>query len=104
MGLEALHGLIVDCTNPRPGSPGMLVSFIVNDAAARLGAAPESERKAAALRDLAAVFGPEAESDALGYSEGHWPADPWAGGSVFFLTPGTWTNVSDTWAMGSLHV
>lgn len=59
MGTESLIGFIVDCTNPRPGSPGMLVSFIVGDAAAKYGAATKEERRAVVLRDLAAVYGPE---------------------------------------------
>lgn len=150
MGTESLVGFVVDCSNPRAGSPGMLVSFIVGDAAAKYGAATKEQRREVVLRDLAAVYGakvcgagaaavppgwcarcerwravavcrsgavalpgwpgclnlagannpppllplrPQAESEAIGYDEGHWPADPWAGGSVFMLTPGTWTNV-----------
>lgn len=59
MGTESLVGFVVDCTNPREGSPGMLVSFIVGDAAAKYGAATKEQRREVVLRDLAAVYGPK---------------------------------------------
>ncbi len=89
--LDAIE-LVADSTNPRPGSPGVLATFLTGEAATRYGAAPASERKAAVLADLATLLGPEARSGVLEYHEGDWPANPWVGGAYStFYTPGTWT-------------
>ena len=73
--LDAIE-LVADSTNPRPGSPGILATFLTGEAATRYGAAPESERQNAVLADLATLLGPEARSGVLEYHEGNWPANP----------------------------
>lgn len=84
--------LVADSTNPRPGSPGVLATFLTGEAATRYGAAPVAERQAAVLADLATLLGIEARSALLEYHEGNWPANPWVGGAYStFYTPGTWT-------------
>lgn len=89
--LDAIE-LVADSTNPRPGSPGVLATFLTGEAATRYGAAPLAERRAAVLADLAMLLGPQARDAALEYHEGNWPANPWIGGAYStFYTPGTWT-------------
>ena len=89
--LDAIE-LVADSTNPRPGSPGILATFLTGEAATKYGAAPLADRRAAVLADLAALLGPEARDTALDYQEGNWPANPWIGGAYStFYTPGTWT-------------
>lgn len=84
--------VVADSTNPRPGSPGVLATFLTGEAATRYGALPLAERRAAVLANLAELLGPEARDKALEYHEGDWPANPWVGGAhTAFLTPGTWT-------------
>ncbi|GBF90676.1 hypothetical protein Rsub_03248 [Raphidocelis subcapitata] len=91
MGLSALQTLVVDASNPRPGSPGVLASFIAGEAAVRWNDAGKDARRAAVLADLAKVYGPEATANVVSYDEGDWPGEQWAGGAVFYMPPGTWT-------------
>ena len=89
--LDAIE-LVADSTNPRPGSPGVLATFLTGEAATQYGEAPLAERRAAVLADLAVLLGPQARDAALEYHEGNWPANPWIGGAYStFYTPGTWT-------------
>ena len=89
--LDAIE-LVADSTNPRPGSPGVLATFLTGEAATRFGAVSPAERRAAVLADLATLLGPQARETALEYHEGNWPANPWIGGAYSsFYTPGTWT-------------
>ena len=89
--LDAIE-LVADSTNPRPGSPGVLATFLTGEAATQYGEAPLAERRAAVLADLAMLFGAQARDAVLEYHEGNWPANPWIGGAYStFYTPGTWT-------------
>ena len=89
--LEAVE-LVADSTNPKPGSPGILATFLTGEAATRYGSLPLSERRAAVLQDLATLLGSEARDSILEYHEGNWPENPWIGGAYStFYTPGTWT-------------
>lgn len=89
--LDAVE-LVADSTNPRPGSPGVLATFLTGQAATQYGEAPLAVRRAAVLADLAVLLGPQARDAALEYHEGNWPANPWIGGAYStFYTPGTWT-------------
>jgi monoamine oxidase len=84
--------LVADSTNPKPGSPGVLASFLTGGAATKFGALPLADRRAAVLQDFATLLGPEARDSALEYHEGNWPENPWIGGAYStFYTPGTWT-------------
>lgn len=89
--LDAIE-LVADSTNPKPGSPGVLATFITGEAATKYGALQLNDRRNAVLSDLATLLGPEAREMALEYHEGNWPANPWIGGAYStFFTPGTWT-------------
>jgi monoamine oxidase len=89
--LDAVE-LVADSTNPKPGSPGVLATFLTGEAATKYGALPLSERRAAVLQDLATLLGSQARDAVLEYHEGNWPENPWIGGAYStFYTPGTWT-------------
>lgn len=93
--LDAVE-LVADSTNPRPGSPGVLATFLTGAAATRFGGTSREGRRAAVLSDLATLLGDEAREAALEYHEGNWPANPWIGGAYStFYTPGTWTQFGD---------
>jgi monoamine oxidase len=89
--LEAVE-LVADSTNPEPGSPGVLATFLTGEAATKYGSLPLAERRAAVLQDLATLLGSAARDAVLEYHEGNWPENPWIGGAYSsFYTPGTWT-------------
>ena len=89
--LDAIE-LVADSTNPRPGSPGVLATFLTGEAATKYGAVPLAGRRDAVLADLVKLLGPDARDKVLEYHEGNWPANPFVGGAyASFLTPGTWT-------------
>jgi len=89
--LDAVE-LVADSTNPKPGSPGILATFLTGEAATKYGTLPLTDRRAAVLQDLATLLGSEARDTVLEYHEGNWPENPWIGGAYStFYTPGTWT-------------
>jgi monoamine oxidase len=89
--LDAIE-LVADSTNPRPGSPGVLATFLTGEAATKYGSVSLEERREAVLDDLVALLGVEAKEGMLEYHEGNWPANPWIGGAYSsFYTTGTWT-------------
>lgn len=86
--------------------PGLLMSFLLGDAARRMSDRGPVERAAAVTRALAGFFGPEAQSP-LEVIEHDWMADPWARGcSVGIGTAGTLTTCGTALRepMGRIHL
>jgi monoamine oxidase len=80
-------GFVLDTSHG--SSQPALVAFIEGAPARAWSGRPAQERRRAVLRDLAGIFGPEAEQ-ASDYLDQDWIAEPWTGGcSAGFTTPGT---------------
>ncbi len=83
--------VIFDNTPPN-GTPGVLLGFLEGDAARRLGAASEAERRQAVLGTFRRLFGPKV-AEVSGYIEKDWSAEPYSRGCYAGVpTPGTWTS------------
>jgi monoamine oxidase len=78
--------------------------FVVADDAAAWSRAPESERRAQVLADLARLFGDRAISPTA-FAFHDWGSDPWSGGCVAGLPPGARSGGA-AWrgAHGRLHL
>lgn len=77
--------------SPPDGRPGVLVGFILGEAARRLGRAPPAERRREILSCLTRFFGDRA-ADPEGYLERDWQVDSFTGGGYGgFFGPGGWT-------------
>lgn len=72
---------------PPDGQPGVLLGFFEADDARAYATRTAAERRDALLDSLARYFGPRARSDAVGYVEKVWDADPWSGGGYVGITP-----------------
>ncbi|WP_157249108.1 flavin monoamine oxidase family protein [Nonomuraea typhae] len=83
-------GTVLDNT-PQSGSPGVLTGFFEGAHADAAAALPPAERRARAIDDLTAYFGPVARY-AIDYLELDWAAEEWTRGCYgAFATPGTLT-------------
>lgn len=81
---------VADSTNPAPGSPGVLATFIAGHEVARVGPWSAARRRRAVLKTLAKMLGPAA-LNVTDYHEGSWPDNPYSGGAfTSFPTLGTW--------------
>lgn len=82
--------------NSPPGdapSAGVLMGFSEADAAQKLGALSEDERRRTALDAFAALYGDEAKAPAR-YVDHVWEHDEWSGGCYgAFMKPGAWTAI-----------
>lgn len=63
-------------------SEGILVSFVIGDAAARIQTLSASERRQRVLSDLEKIFGSQVKNPIL-YNEHIWAHEPWSRGAFF---------------------
>ena len=90
LGDDGPIGVTFDNTPP-DGRPGVLLGFVVGDAASRLGGLPAPERRQRVLDHLARTFGPRAGSPRT-YTEHDWQTETWTRGGYYGLMPPTvWT-------------
>ncbi len=74
----------------RAGGPYLLLGVAAGDDARELGRLPAADRRNRALDAFARWFGEPARRP-LAFVEKDWADDPWSGGSVGLLLPGTLT-------------
>jgi monoamine oxidase len=77
--------LVFDASPPE-GRPGVLVGFVVGDAARDWARLPEAERRAEAVACFERYFGPRGGA-VREYAEKVWPEDPWACGCYGTVLP-----------------
>jgi monoamine oxidase len=77
---------IIFDNSPPDGSPGIIVGFLEGHWARELGRAGEAERRAAALENLARIFGPRAATPDR-YLERNWTDEEWSRGCYVGYTP-----------------
>jgi monoamine oxidase len=77
---------IIFDNSPPDGSPGIIVGFLEGHWARELGRAGEEERRAAALENLARIFGARAASPER-YLERNWTDEEWSRGCYMGYTP-----------------
>jgi monoamine oxidase len=77
---------IIFDNSPPDGSPGIIVGFLEGHWARELGRVGEAERRAAALENLARIFGPRAASPER-YLERNWTDEEWSRGCYVGYTP-----------------
>lgn len=81
--------------SPRSGTPGILLGFLEGDAARRLGACSESERRAGVLAMFARLFGPRA-ANPVSYVDKDWADEEWSRGAyAAYLPPGVLTSFGE---------
>jgi monoamine oxidase len=86
---QAIGDLAVSATfdnSPPDGSIGVLMGFVVGDAARRFGALPPAQRRTTALDAFAAYVGEPARAPS-GYVEKDWTKDPWTRGCPTGVAP-----------------
>ncbi|HEY0189918.1 MAG TPA: NAD(P)/FAD-dependent oxidoreductase [Kofleriaceae bacterium] len=94
---------VVDATPP-DGAAGVLLAFVVGDAAEGWRVRDPDERRGAVLAALTELFG-DAAGAPLDYLEMDWAAEPWTDGCVAGTPPGALT-AGAAWrgAFGRLHL
>lgn len=87
-----LVGLTADSSLPGDEGPGILTSFIQGDMFSDWVRLPFDGRRESVIRDLAHLFGQDAEHPA-DYVEALWPQDQFTGGAYnAYLPPSGWTS------------
>jgi monoamine oxidase len=72
--------------SPHNASYGMLVAFMLGDAARRWSTSPVGERAQVVRAELARLFGPQA-STPIAYLDKDWTVEPWSRGCYVGLMP-----------------
>jgi monoamine oxidase len=91
--------------SPPSGTPGVLLAFVLGDAARRLGNRSQSERSKIVLDGFASLFGARARKPRT-LIEHNWSDEPWTRGCYAgYFPPGVWSSYGEALRtpVGKIH-
>jgi monoamine oxidase len=81
--------------SPPSGSPGVLLGFVVGEAARRLGARPQAAQQKIVLDSFVRLFGPRAARPEM-LIEHDWSDEPWTRGCYAgYFPPDVWSSYGE---------
>ncbi len=81
--------------SPPSGTPGVLLAFVLGDAARRLGNRSQTERQKVVLEEFANLFGARARKPRT-LIEHNWSDEPWTRGCYAgYFPPGVWSSFGE---------